>query len=180
MAKKKSMRKPDTVVTLTLPSQGGIQRTGTLLIQRGDLAFQAQFHYTNVGDIASAIKDATNRLVALEVEPPPDIKTTPDDEYKPDLEQRRQQLQIGAQVRCEDGEGEIVALEGDQYRVDLGHGMHGVYRVDDLKPIPQPEDPPEETSPIDPVTVGTPIADSDRLATDIRTSATEVEQLALL
>ena len=83
MAKKKR-KTPPTVITLTLPSEGGIQRTGSLLIQRGDLAKLHQFHYCNAGDITSAIKDATKALVALEKSPPviPDApekdKTTPE------------------------------------------------------------------------------------------------------
>ena len=66
----KKRETPPTVITLTLPSEGGIQRTGTLLIQRGDLARLFQFHYCNAGDITSAIKDATKKLVELEQAPP--------------------------------------------------------------------------------------------------------------
>jgi hypothetical protein len=70
MAKKKRGKKKPTVITLTLPDEGGIQRTGSLLIQRGDLAKMYQFHYCNAGDITSAIKDATKALVQLEQSPP--------------------------------------------------------------------------------------------------------------
>ncbi len=72
MAKKKGKQKktPSTVVTLTLPEEHGIQRTGSLLIQRGDLAKLFQFHYCSAGDITSAIKDATKALVQLEISPP--------------------------------------------------------------------------------------------------------------
>ena len=70
MAKKKRGKKKPTVITLTLPDEGGIQQTGSLLIQRGDLAKVFQFHYCNAGDITSAIKDATKALVSLEKFPP--------------------------------------------------------------------------------------------------------------
>jgi hypothetical protein len=70
MAKKKRGKKKPTVITLTLPDEGGIQQTGSLLIQRGDLAKVFQFHYCNAGDITSAIKDATKELVELEKSPP--------------------------------------------------------------------------------------------------------------
>ena len=69
MVNNKSKTAP-TVITMTLPSEGGIQRTGSLLIQRGDLARMYQFHYCNAGDITSAIKDATKALVELEKSPP--------------------------------------------------------------------------------------------------------------
>ena len=70
MAKKRRGKKKPTVITLTLPDEGGIQQTGSLLIQRGDLAKVFQFHYCNAGDITSAIKDATKALVSLEKFPP--------------------------------------------------------------------------------------------------------------
>ena len=75
MAKKKS--KTPTVITLTLPDEGSIQRTGSLLIQRGDLAKLYQFHYCNAGDITSAIKDATKSITALEKFPPVIPRTFP-------------------------------------------------------------------------------------------------------
>ena len=70
-----SSEQPTPIVfTLTLPDPGG---EGTLLIQRGDLAKLFQFHYTNTGDMASAIHDATNALIALENNPPPVIPDLP-------------------------------------------------------------------------------------------------------
>lgn len=68
MAKNKS--KTPTVITLTLPDEGGIQKAGMLLIQRGDLAKLYNFHYCNAGDITSAIQDATKAITALEKFPP--------------------------------------------------------------------------------------------------------------
>ena len=78
MAKKKRGKKKPTVITLTLPEEGGIQQTGSLLIQRGDLAKVFQFHYCNAGDITSAIQDATRAIAALEKFPPviPEAPTT--------------------------------------------------------------------------------------------------------
>lgn len=64
-------------ITLTLPHAGTLSKSGTLLIQRGDLAKLFQFHYTNTGDIASAIHDATDALIALENDPPPVILDLP-------------------------------------------------------------------------------------------------------
>lgn len=59
-----------TIITLTMPHEKRIQRIGTLLIQRGDLAKLCQFHYTNTGDIASAIHDAMQLLTDLEQNAP--------------------------------------------------------------------------------------------------------------
>ncbi len=64
-------------ITLTLPHADTLSKSGTLLIQRGDLAKLFQFHYTNTGDIASAIHDATDALIALENNPPPVIPDLP-------------------------------------------------------------------------------------------------------
>lgn len=70
-----TQQKPDTVITLTLPDESGLSHTGTLLIQRGELAQVFQFHYVNTGDITSAIHDARQRLDELESQPPiiPDL-----------------------------------------------------------------------------------------------------------
>lgn len=64
-------------ITLTLPHADALSKSGTLLIQRDDLAKLFQFHYTNTGDIASAIHDATDALIALENNPPPAIPDLP-------------------------------------------------------------------------------------------------------
>ncbi|MCA9891450.1 MAG: hypothetical protein KC615_00610 [Anaerolineae bacterium] len=68
--KRKQQTTPPTVITLTMPDEKHIQRSGTLLIRRGDLAKLCQFHYTNTGDIASAIDDAMQLLTDLEQNPP--------------------------------------------------------------------------------------------------------------
>lgn len=66
---------PPTVITLTLPDEEREARSGTLLIQRGDLAHVRQFVYTGVSDITAAIKAAYLALAAIEAEPPvvPDL-----------------------------------------------------------------------------------------------------------
>jgi hypothetical protein len=61
---------PPTVITLTLPEGDGIEHSGTLLIQRGDLAHVREFTYLGVGDITAAIKEAYIALAAIEAEPP--------------------------------------------------------------------------------------------------------------
>lgn len=70
-----SQTKHDTIITLTLPEESGLSHTGTLLIQRGELAQVFQFHYINTDDITSAIQDARQRLDELEAQPPviPDL-----------------------------------------------------------------------------------------------------------
>ncbi|HRL13918.1 MAG TPA: hypothetical protein PKX07_18700 [Aggregatilineales bacterium] len=79
---------PATVITLTLPYTPSLSKSGTLLIQRGDLAKLCQFHYTNTGDIASAIHDAQQALAALEAAPPeiPEAKSARKPEVMPDDE----------------------------------------------------------------------------------------------
>lgn len=91
--KRQTSTPPATVITLTLPYTPSLSKSGTLLIQRGDLAKLCQFHYTNTGDIASAIHDAQQALAALEAAPPemPEAKparrleVTPDDEPTVDI-----------------------------------------------------------------------------------------------
>jgi hypothetical protein len=66
---------PPTIITLTLPTpfEGGIpleRATGTLLIQRGDLAHVRQFTYIVLEDMTTAIKEAYIALAAVEAEPP--------------------------------------------------------------------------------------------------------------
>jgi len=61
---------PPTVITLTLPESSGDGRSGTLLIQRGDLAHVRQFTYTNLSDLAGLIKEAVLTLADVEADPP--------------------------------------------------------------------------------------------------------------
>ena len=77
MAKKatKSPRNPPTTITLTLPDENGLERIGTVLIQRGTLAALRQFTYRDLADITRAIQDAAAQLMAIEQNPPPDFAT---------------------------------------------------------------------------------------------------------
>ncbi len=60
----------ETIITLTLPNESGLSHTGTLLIQRDELAQVFQFHYVTPADITSAITDARQRIDELEAQPP--------------------------------------------------------------------------------------------------------------
>ncbi|MBL8166398.1 MAG: hypothetical protein JNJ61_30715 [Anaerolineae bacterium] len=85
-AKTRKSSSSPTVITLTLPQKDDSEGSGTLLIQRGDLAHMRQFTYTNVNDMAAVIKAAYLALSTVEAEPPviPETpKTTPKAEAKP-------------------------------------------------------------------------------------------------
>ena len=66
----KSNATPPTVITLTLPESSVDGRSGTLLIQRGDLAHVCQFAYTHLSDLTGLIKEAVLTLAAVEADPP--------------------------------------------------------------------------------------------------------------
>ena len=68
--KKKTSSPPNTVITLTLPETGGAQRTGTLLVSRGDLAKLTQIRFADSDDLAEAIRTALNAIAELEFDPP--------------------------------------------------------------------------------------------------------------
>ena len=84
------MKPKNTTITLTLPStSSGIQRrgTGTLLIQRGDLAHIQQFAYNDLEHVGAIIRQAEATLVGLEIDPPPDTSAPPEEttvETEPD------------------------------------------------------------------------------------------------
>lgn len=61
---------PPTVVTLTLPESDTVPRSGTLLIQRGDLAHVRQFQYSDWGDFPAILAEAAAALVNVEANPP--------------------------------------------------------------------------------------------------------------
>ena len=75
MSKKKAMPtvKPPTVITITLPDEGSLPRTGQILVQRGTLAIIRQFSYSSLSEISTAIQQAAANLIQLE-QNPPDIK----------------------------------------------------------------------------------------------------------
>jgi hypothetical protein len=74
MSSKPSIPKP-TVITLTLPEADSESKTGTLLVQRGDLARVHQFTYERVADLTEVIADALIAFAAVEADPPviPDL-----------------------------------------------------------------------------------------------------------
>ncbi len=74
MSSKSSTPKP-TVITLTLPEADSESKSGTLLVQRGDLARVHQFTYERVADLTEVIADALIAFTAVEADPPiiPDL-----------------------------------------------------------------------------------------------------------
>jgi hypothetical protein len=63
------------IITITLPEEDKLLRTGQLLIQRGEQATLGQFEYSSLDDIMTAIERGTTRLMQVE-ENPPDLKPT--------------------------------------------------------------------------------------------------------
>lgn len=164
MVKKQAI--PNTKIVIDLPGEGGLIRTGTLIVQRGNLAQLSQFEYQSIGDIAEAIREATSKIVDLDL---PDITMTDAEEYQPDIEARKPLLTVGRFVRLPNGdEGEIVRIEQDQYLVDIGKLIVGVFfRAEDIAPLHHRDDPPVETSALDPATVPAQTLPDDRPATDV-------------
>src|SRR5690606_20322262 len=69
-AGEKTKSESSTVITLTLPDTMDETRTGTLLVQRGDLAHLHRFTYERVADLTEVIADAFIAFAALEADPP--------------------------------------------------------------------------------------------------------------
>ncbi|MBE2271173.1 MAG: hypothetical protein IAE80_23265 [Anaerolinea sp.] len=59
-----------TVITLTLPAVADESKSGTLLVQRGDLARVHPFTYTQIADLTEVIADALVAFAAVEADPP--------------------------------------------------------------------------------------------------------------
>lgn len=183
---KKTEVLPDVVITLRLPSQGGIARTGTITVQRGDLARMGTFEYQSVGDVADAMSIFMEELIALEASPPPDITTKPGDEYKPTFKQH-------AAVSTKDGDGvitEIVPMtegEGDDAKTTLsymvlidGQTEPEAYGMGDLTLKAAAPKSAAATSDTDPATVKSkPKAADQRLPTDTASGKQNVAQLQL-
>ena len=68
--KKTSTTRPPTVITITLPDEGHLPRTGQILVQRGTLAIIRQFAYSSLSEISTAIQQAAASLIQLEQNPP--------------------------------------------------------------------------------------------------------------
>ncbi len=73
MSKKKETPKSPIVISITLPDDDNLPRTGQILVQRGSLATICQFEYSSLSEISAAIQQAATSLIQLE-EKPPDIK----------------------------------------------------------------------------------------------------------
>jgi hypothetical protein len=75
---KKPVIKPPTILTFTLPDSGDEDsRTGTLLVQRGDLARVHQFSYQHIADLTQVIDDALVAFADVEADPPIIPETPP-------------------------------------------------------------------------------------------------------
>ena len=71
----KSIPKPPTIITLTLPDEDNLPRTATLLIQRGTLAAVRQFDYSDLTGSTHAIQEAAAQFMEVEKNPPPDFNS---------------------------------------------------------------------------------------------------------
>ncbi len=71
------------VLTLTLPEAYSESKTGTLLVQRGDLARVHQFTYERVADLTEVIADALTAFAAVEADPPIIPETQPPPKSQP-------------------------------------------------------------------------------------------------
>ena len=76
MSKKKETPKSPIVISITLPDDDNLPRTGQILVQRGSLATICQFEYSSLSEISAAIQQAATSLIQLE-ENPPAIKLAP-------------------------------------------------------------------------------------------------------
>lgn len=78
MSEKKATTKPlSATLTLTIPHGESESRSGTLLVQRGDLARIHQFTYTQIADLTEVIADALVAFAAVEAHPPIVPETQP-------------------------------------------------------------------------------------------------------
>jgi hypothetical protein len=74
----KSFIPKPTVLTLALPEVESESKTGTLLVQRGDLARVHQFTYECVADLTEVIADALIAFAAVEADPPVITEVSPE------------------------------------------------------------------------------------------------------
>lgn len=67
-----------TVITITLPEDGDLPRTGSIIVKRGELATIRQFQYSDIDGITAAMISAAEALIDVERNPPPmEIKAAP-------------------------------------------------------------------------------------------------------
>ena len=83
MSTRKAEKSASTIVTMTLPQSNDDARTGTLLVQRGDLARVHQFTYTQIADLTDVIADALVAFAAVEANPPVIPETQPPPKPQP-------------------------------------------------------------------------------------------------
>lgn len=67
---KKTKALPETVITLTLPASTSLQRTGTLVIRRGEIARMKAISFSETIGLARAIREALSDIQALAANPP--------------------------------------------------------------------------------------------------------------
>ncbi|MBI5928199.1 MAG: hypothetical protein HY862_02740 [Chloroflexi bacterium] len=60
---------PPTMLTLTLPNDGPMPRTGTLLAQKGDVGQLRRFEYRSLAEVSTALKEALLALHELAKQP---------------------------------------------------------------------------------------------------------------
>ena len=58
------------IITITLPEEDKLLRTGQILIQRSGVATLRQFEYNDLSDIMTAIQDSATWLTEVEANPP--------------------------------------------------------------------------------------------------------------
>ena len=74
MSKKQPNPTPtNTVITVILPEENALVRTGQIVIRRGTLATVCQFEYATLDDIMIAIESSANGLISVEQNPPPKL-----------------------------------------------------------------------------------------------------------
>lgn len=124
--KKNKKPSPPTVITLTLPEQDQEQRSGTLVIARGDLAHIGQFTYANLSDLTAAIKAGFVALARVEANPPKDFtaSTTPaKGSTKPDVKPKDEEPTIDVPLK----EGSV-AVKVSHLKVVGGESDAAAYR----------------------------------------------------
>lgn len=63
-SKKNQKTSPPTVITITLPEEGGIKREGIVVIKRGDDSRVKKFLYQTMNEVMAAMVEVTRQLNA--------------------------------------------------------------------------------------------------------------------
>ena len=104
MAKTQTQSNPSTVITITLPDEGTLPRTGQLLIQRGELGICTQFQYSDLAGISRALQEGAVLLMDTERNPPPE-------DVKEVKQKAPGNLELAAQGATEQPTSEQLALD---------------------------------------------------------------------